>query len=716
MKSLKKYPLLLLLFCVVAESSFSTSCTWNGTVSTSWATALNWTPSGVPSSGDDVIVPAGTPRSCVITGVGAKNCKNLLIHAGGVLVYNSTSGSQLNVFGSLTVNGILSHSSESYIYMKGVGQTLGGTGIFVATRIYFDNGSTTTLVNDVTVDEIYIYNSPATSLSISSYTFTVSKTLTQLGVLNLNTGLCIDKALVLGLTASRLNHNTGTFMWDISDHSTSAVWNFYDDDFYSLRFTCATGNSIYLENFDIPNLTLRGDLIIDPGTTLVCNDALAMYSANTNPVPIVIGEHWQNNGTFINATGVVTFNGGDAQIIGDTSPTTFYDLVINNTSIGVTLNQPTTVSHALTLASGIVYSTNDTLVLADNATSTPGNATSYVVGPIKKIGDDPFIFPVGEGTKWARIGITAPSAITDAFTAQYAATSYPSRTPVNVPLTRVSSQEYWTLDRTAGTSSVMITLFWEDGTFSGINTFSNDLHVGHYTSGNVWVDEGSGTMTGSTTAGSIQSAAAVSSFSPFTFASIYPFSTINPLPVELVSFNATLVNTRVDLFWTTASEKNNDFFTVEKSSDGKIFTKVLTVSGAGNSTAPINYAEVDPLPFVGTSYYRLKQTDFNGVSVNSAIVSVKNDLGLNPTISLMPNPREEGTISYLSLNQLKGQEIVIVVRDIMGREISSQKIISNSENESIAIDQACTFKKGTYLVTATTCGNQFYCGKLVVVE
>ena len=77
----------------------------------------------------------------------------------------------------------------------------------------------------------------------------------------------------------------------------------------------------------------------------------------------------------------------------------------------------------------------------------------------------------------------------------------------------------------------------------------------------------------------------------------------------MISFKAVLANNNVLLNWSTASETNNDYFTIERSIDGINFRSVLTKRGAGNSTSRRNYEAIDDNPIEGQSYYRLKQTD-----------------------------------------------------------------------------------------------------------
>jgi hypothetical protein len=97
------------------------------------------------------------------------------------------------------------------------------------------------------------------------------------------------------------------------------------------------------------------------------------------------------------------------------------------------------------------------------------------------------------------------------------------------------------------------------------------------------------------------------------------------LPVNLLYFNAEPVNNKVELKWATASEKNNDFFTIERSTDGYAFEEIIRMPGSGNSSVAITYSSNDKNPVNGVSYYRLKQTDYNGDYTYSNSVMVKFD-------------------------------------------------------------------------------------------
>ena len=95
------------------------------------------------------------------------------------------------------------------------------------------------------------------------------------------------------------------------------------------------------------------------------------------------------------------------------------------------------------------------------------------------------------------------------------------------------------------------------------------------------------------------------------------------LPIELGTFTGLHNGRSVVLNWTTISETNNEYFTIQRTLDGVIFEDIGTVSGAGNSQTDIEYEFFDYAPFLGTSYYRLKQTDYDGQYKYSEVISVR---------------------------------------------------------------------------------------------
>ncbi|MEO5999354.1 MAG: endonuclease/exonuclease/phosphatase family protein, partial [Chitinophagaceae bacterium] len=116
------------------------------------------------------------------------------------------------------------------------------------------------------------------------------------------------------------------------------------------------------------------------------------------------------------------------------------------------------------------------------------------------------------------------------------------------------------------------------------------------------------------------------------------FSLLEALPVTLTSFSAEPKGKRVLISWTTASELNNSQFTVERSADGKNFSAISSIKGAGTTNSISFYQIVDSIPMPGVNYYRLKQYDIDGRQKLSDIVSVNMSEPANNSLRIYPNP------------------------------------------------------------------------------
>lgn len=189
-----------------------------------------------------------------------------------------------------------------------------------------------------------------------------------------------------------------------------------------------------------------------------------------------------------------------------------------------------------------------------------------------------------------------------------------------------------------------------------------------------------------------------------------------PLPVELVYFNALLNIDRVDVSWQTATEINNDYFTVERSKDGVNWEKVIETDGAGDSRNFIDYFEIDSDPLFGVSYYRLKQTDRDGSFSYSSIVPVTNNIypiSGKDDIELYPNPIEGGGSISILFTNVGNEEAFLVIKDIQGKAYYSEEITGVLDSKIITIPIAEDIPRGIYLIKAAS-GDKVYSKRLIV--
>ena len=143
------------------------------------------------------------------------------------------------------------------------------------------------------------------------------------------------------------------------------------------------------------------------------------------------------------------------------------------------------------------------------------------------------------------------------------------------------------------------------------------------------------------------------------------------LPITLLHFKVKQDGKSVKIDWATASEKNNALFTVERSQNGIHFETVLSKKGAGNSMSTLYYAGFDQKPYTGTSYYRLKQTDFDGKSEYSELASVTFEQEIQAlTLRVYPNPAVDG-IFNVRIDSEEKERYELVVLNSIGQKIYS---------------------------------------------
>lgn len=140
------------------------------------------------------------------------------------------------------------------------------------------------------------------------------------------------------------------------------------------------------------------------------------------------------------------------------------------------------------------------------------------------------------------------------------------------------------------------------------------------------------------------------------------------LSVDFTDFSARVENGDVLLKWVTANEMNNDYFTVERSSNGLIWSNIGVIDGAGTSLESRNYQMYDEHPLIGTSYYRIKQTDFNGQSSNTRV----EEINIEETLTLYPVPASDHI--QLQFKEMNGA--VVTVLNSIGEKLQCEQTIS----------------------------------------
>jgi hypothetical protein len=179
--------------------------------------------------------------------------------------------------------------------------------------------------------------------------------------------------------------------------------------------------------------------------------------------------------------------------------------------------------------------------------------------------------------------------------------------------------------------------------------------------------------------------------------------TASPLPIQLLDFTAQLVDkTKVQLNWKTATEVNNDFFTIERSKNGATFEDIGHVKGASNSSAEKAYSLVDDSPYEGNSYYRLKQTDHDGKSetFDMVVVYYETQPGGGCILKVFPNPCiGQCTVALTDCIHADDPEINVELIDAAGNKVYSKIPYRDDKGSfNFQIDTENNLKPGVYIV------------------
>jgi hypothetical protein len=392
------------------------------------------------------------------------------------------------------------------------------------------------------------------------------------------------------------------------------------------------------------------------------------------------------------------FNGNiEEQTISGIGDLNFYNLTMNNShSLGkLTLNTPISVSNELVLANNIII-TNSTNILSMEAGSSVspegGSVDSYVSGPINKSGTTAFVFPIGEDAVWAPIGIAAP-ATESTITAEYKLTNGPYNWSTaymcsGSEMLYTSGVENWVLNTTDAHPAV--TLYWKT-TGSGIQDPA-DLVVAHY-NGTCWENMG-GIAVGDASSGFITSNVELH----LTANNFGTKTKDNTLPIEISKFYGICDNESIKISWITMSEKDNSYFTIEKSSDTKNWFELKEVYGAGNSNIT-NYYAYNDKNVNANNYYRLKQTDLDGTFSYTEIINVIGcNSMLNGRLEIYPNPTN-GELNIICESEIIEVKIIDLTGKLMYSNLSDGVY-------TVQLDLS-KFNKGIYVVEITTTQKKF---------
>jgi hypothetical protein len=625
---------------------------WTGVLSTDFGNATNWLDLSVPKDGQHILFSILPFNDCIL------DRDRIVGH-----IINTSSKNLSTSTHNLTINGTL--------IFTGTGKIDATTAIGAVT---FAGASAQTLPSS------YFISNFISNLNINNVK----------GV-NLNGNLTVNRKLSLSNGAFTINANTLTLNDSLKITSGSLIGGTTSNLIIGGRGTNLTLPSITLKNITLNRangstlggaLQIYGVLALTNGTLTLGPNSMTLFGTSpTVATGLIDATNTSSNITFANGFSIIL----PAKIF-----TNSVNYIKMNGSGGIQLSEDVSISKTLELVRGKINTGSNALVFENTANNiVGGNATSYINGFCKKIGNTAFYFTIGNTNRYAPMGISDANGggnMTDAFLASYHGISPHPTYDITLhesSIVVVSSMEYWTLDR-SGTNNVAVTLSWN--TWSGVTSLS-DLLVVRW-DGTKWINHNNVTTTGNASSGTITSNL-VSNFSPFTLGSIN--KNTDPLPIELSDFSAECLNNGPLIRWTTLSELNNNYFVIEQSIDAIQWIAIHQTPGASNSTSERNYTYIGEYSLNTDYFYRLKSVDFDGTYYYSPLVFLKSCSDNYSEFTLYPVP-SEGIIN-LGYSGDVDKIDKIGVYDIMGKMIFSHSGFINSIDLSDQPD-------GTYYVIA----------------
>ncbi len=442
----------------------------------------------------------------------------------------------------------------------------------------------------------------------------------------------------------------------------------------------------------------------------------------------------QVSGTIsLSSTTDYTYNGTSAQITGNGLPSTVRNLTINNSS-GVTLTSTVAISNNLTLTDGQIITGNNEISVTNTSTSAISGQSdsSYIYGSLRRSISITGIydFPIGASATYElmRVTITASAGISNMIATFVPGNPTPagvnnchsggnvnnntgSNNGTNGHGPQFNSKNYddmldigyWTLtpDNAIGTAVYGVELFASGQTNQTATNASDYVVLKRHDATYNWDIVGVPDLVGQlVTSNKVKvKTTGLTDFSHFGAGQ----GGGSALPIELINFNVKPKDNIVDIKWSTAAEKNNDYFSLERSGDGKTFEVIEKVDGAGNSNTVLNYHTTDTRPLPDKSYYRLKQTDFNGDFTYSPVRVIDRNGKSNlqtETIeikSVAPNPfNRQFSVTY---NLEAAGEVQLMLISMNGQIMFTEKIQADAGVNYYDYNEEKNIPIGNYIIT-----------------
>ena len=451
-------------------------------------------------------------------------------------------------------------------------------------------------------------------------------------------------------------------------------------------------------------LRIHGNLTINGGELDFSDN-----NPNTKDGVIYLRGNWTNfNETaFREGNSKVYLDGTSLQPINTPVREVYWQLEVNNPA-GVNAGTALQVQNQLNLVNGLINTgSNEVYVTSTVTTSIAGHGlTRYINGNLRRqiATSGIYDFPIGFSTAYelATLNFASQAGIANILSSFKAPSPGAAPNPAlcfinSSPITGMLNAGNWTITPNAIPVALNMSMTLnERGHSNSVAPASRYGIIRRDDELNDWFGTPIGVHSNGTQIEVGGTATAVrTGITTTTFWGDFAIGFGNaPLPVEWLSFTATPSEQTVVLKWSTASEKDNDYFVVERSQNGLDFEPIGQVPGSGTSSIINNYRFIDTTPYSGTSYYRIRQVDINGDYDHSKTVPVRIGDGVS-VFNVYPNPvHDEATLVIRSEEYTTG---LVEIFDAAGKRIYSD-IVEVQQGENGFIIDLNSFDAGVYSV------------------
>lgn len=657
MKTIVKAIILLSIFQLAVHSQLyacwpTGDVTWTGNTDSDWNKASNYSGNwgALPGNRDRVIInPSNYTNAPVISNNPSFSPASIYLNNGATLTVNRSATSAYFEIGSGTNTITIQSSrkltvSEDFLLSSNNG------------RVVVEGGGDVEVVNDL------IFENNGTRLTNSS-----------------SGNFEVKGDIELAAITSRLENNGNiSITGDLKTGGTLA-------------------NANRIENNASGTLTIGGDINFNGAANTVDNYGVVNQSGNFTGIDLLCdfdnhaGATWNwfytggapdsDMPAVLTPNGTIVYAGAGSQPV---LPIAYNNLVISGSGTKQ-LQGNTAVTGTLTLSSGKLALNNADLIIGSSATISNASSSRYIItngtgkliqngiGAGGRTGN--VSFPIGTSASSYTPLIINNSGTADNYSVRLGSAVYDGGYSGTAQTSDVVNKTWYIDEEVIGGSDVALTFQWNDADqLSGLSP--TDVKVIHY-DGTQWETMASGAAIGSGTY--TMTATNISSFSPFGIE-----GGAGTLPVELLYFKGDMTGDVAVLEWATASELNNDYFTLERTTDLENFDVVTTIKGKGTTEERNDYKYHDNIPLSGTVYYRLKQTDFDGTFTYSDVIKIiNNSVSETAELNMYPVPNHGDQLTLTIKGLASEKETPVVVYNTQGQIVHQQQVVIENASEVV---------------------------------